>query len=72
MTVMDRVEDFLIQNKPYGFCDDCLADNLRLTPRQHANHKSLELARTRKLEYARSVGECHACKSVKKKVVRAI
>jgi hypothetical protein len=44
MTVLEQVSDFLKRQSPKAFCDDCIASRLKLTVRQHANHKTRELA----------------------------
>jgi len=43
MTVVDQVRDFITRNAPQAVCDDCIADRLHLSVRQHANHKTREL-----------------------------
>ena len=44
MTVLDDVEKLIKGFSPKCICDDCIAQKLDLTVRQHANHKSRELA----------------------------
>jgi hypothetical protein len=44
MTVLDDVKDFIAKSKPKAICDDCVASRLQLSVRQHANHKTRELA----------------------------
>ena len=68
MTVLERVQDFLTRLAPQAACDDCIARELKLTPRQHANHKTRELVKTR--PFVRAVGECAICKNTNKKVIR--
>jgi hypothetical protein len=34
MTVPERVVAFLAKNRPAAFCDDCIAEQLKLTKRQ--------------------------------------
>ncbi len=46
MTVLDQVRAFIVGRKPEATCDDCIASRLQLTVRQHANHKTRELAKT--------------------------
>jgi hypothetical protein len=48
---------------PHAICDDCIADKLGLSVRQHANHKTRELAQSR--NYHRDKDLCHACKMAK-------
>jgi hypothetical protein len=59
MTVRDDVADLVRQMAPHSICDDCIADKLRLSVRQHANHKSRELARSR--EFHREKDLCGSC-----------
>jgi hypothetical protein len=40
MTVLERVEDFITRLAPKPVCDDCIADSLKITPRQHANARA--------------------------------
>jgi hypothetical protein len=51
-------------------CDDCLADGVGITPRQHANHKTRELGKLH--GFRREVAECTLCKRSDKKVIRAV
>ncbi|SDY36220.1 hypothetical protein [Citreimonas salinaria] len=44
MTVLEDVSDLLKQLSPQAMCDDCIAERLNLSLRQHANHKTRELA----------------------------
>ena len=69
MTVLDRVREFIAALAPEAACDDCIAARVGITPRQHANHKTRELAKTRAFE--RRDGVCSFCKSTKK-VIRHI
>jgi hypothetical protein len=68
MTVLDQVRDFIIRHAPKGVCDDCIADGLKLSVRQHANHKTRELENLN--DFDRRVGECAVCKRTDKKVIR--
>lgn len=63
MTVQDDVADLVRRLAPHGICDDCIADKLSLSVRQHANHKTRELAQTR--AFHREKDLCHVCKNVK-------
>lgn len=67
MTVLDRVRDFIIRRSPDFICDDCIADRVGISPRQHANHKTRELAKT--VGFDRREGRCGLCGS-DKKVIR--
>ena len=44
MTILDDVERLVSRLSPEPVCDDCIAERLGLTVRQHANHKTRELA----------------------------
>lgn len=68
MTVLDRVREFIVRLAPGAACDDCIADRLSITPRQHANHKTRELAKGG--GFSRGAGECAICKRADKKVIR--
>lgn len=69
MTVLDDVRRLLLSRRPDAICDDCIADRLRLTPRQHANHKTRELAA--KGGFDRRIDRCSLC-GKDKTVIRAI
>ena len=43
-TALDQVRSLIERLTPDAICDDYVADRLKLTFRQHANHKSQELA----------------------------
>jgi hypothetical protein len=40
MTVLDDVSDLIVRRRGDAICDDCIADKLNLTVRQHANRKT--------------------------------
>jgi hypothetical protein len=44
MTVLDQVRAFVTRLSPEAVCDDCITEKLDLSVRQHANHKTRELA----------------------------
>lgn len=44
MTVLTDVAQLVERLAPAPVCDDCVAERLCLTVRQHANHKTHELA----------------------------
>ena len=67
VTVLDDVRDFIIRQSPHAICDDCIASNLGLSVRQHANHKTLDLARLRGFDRRKDV--CSICRA-EKKVIR--
>ncbi len=43
MSVLNDVRALVIRLSPEPVCDDCIAERLGLTVRQHANHKTREL-----------------------------
>ncbi len=59
MTVLDDVRGFVARLAPDAVCDDCISDRLGLSVRQHANHKTRELAGTDSFE--RRKGRCSLC-----------
>lgn len=63
-TVAGRVAALIERLSPEAVCDDCITDRLALTVRQHANHKTRELAGTRGFE--RQHGPCSLCGATKK------
>ena len=63
MTILDDVRAFVSRLSPDAVCDDCIADRLDLSVRQHANHKTRELAGTGSFE--RRKGSCSLCGSDK-------
>jgi hypothetical protein len=46
MAVRDEVRGLIERLSPDAICDDCIGERLRLSVRQHANHKTRELAGT--------------------------
>jgi hypothetical protein len=59
MTVLDAVRALIVRLSPQAICDDCIADRLELSIRQHANHKTRELAGTEGFE--RRKDRCSLC-----------
>ena len=59
MTVLDDVRALISRLSPQAVCDDCIADRLHLSVRQHANHKTRELAGTGGFE--RRKAPCSLC-----------
>lgn len=59
MTVRDRVITLIAGRAPDPLCDDCIAEILNLTVRQHANHKTRELAR--EPDFDRRTDVCSLC-----------
>ncbi|MGE0666775.1 MAG: hypothetical protein AB7O49_09490 [Sphingomonadales bacterium] len=64
MTVLDQVKAFIESKSPAAVCDDCIADKLGLSVRQHANHKTRELAKS--FGFSRRIDVCSSCGSTKK------
>ena len=63
MTVLDDVRRFITRLTPDAVCDDCIADRLSLSVRQHANHKTRELAGSGGFE--RQKAPCSLCGGTK-------
>ena len=40
MTVLDNVRDLIVRRNGEPICDDCIAEKMKITPRQHANRKT--------------------------------
>ena len=56
MTVLDEVRAFIIRLAPEGACDDCIAERLNLSIRQHATHQTRELAGSEGFERRKARG----------------
>ncbi|GBE43309.1 hypothetical protein BMS3Bbin10_01385 [bacterium BMS3Bbin10] len=69
MTVLEQVRDLIVRQSPAPLCDDCIADKLQLSIRQHANHKTRELAITSGFDRRKDV--CSVCGSTKKVIRHA-
>ena len=63
MTVLDDVRRLIERLSPEPVCDDCIAERLGLSIRQHANPKTRELAGTDGFE--RSKDACALCGATK-------
>ena len=63
MTILDDVRALIQRLSPQPICDDCIAERLGHSVRQHANHKSRELAGTDGFE--RRKGVCSLCDNEK-------
>lgn len=63
MTVLDQVRAFVTRLSPDAVCDDCIAERLQLSVRQHANHKTRELAGTAGFERRKDM--CSLCEAEK-------
>lgn len=64
MTVKEQVSDLIKSKSPGPMCDDCIADALKLSVRQHANRKTIELGKA--FGFKRNLGTCSICKNTKK------
>ena len=64
MTVLEHVRRFVERLSPHPVCDDCIAERLALSVRQHANHKTRELAGEQGFE--RVLAPCVLCGAAKK------
>ncbi|RIJ23467.1 hypothetical protein D1224_04165 [Henriciella barbarensis] len=64
MTVLEQVAGRIRTIKPNPICDDCLAAEIQLSVRQHANHKTRELAENP--GFRREQSHCSRCGSLKK------
>jgi hypothetical protein len=69
MTVLDAVRAFVARLSPDAVCDDCISERLELSVRQHANHKTRELAGADGFE--RRKGSCSLCGAEKLVIRRA-
>lgn len=63
MTVLEDVRALIARLSPSPICDDCVAEKLGLSIRQHANHKTRELAGSDGFERRRDV--CSICAAEK-------
>jgi len=68
MTVLDQVRAFIMRLSPEPVCDDCITERLALSVRQHANHKTRELAGQDGFE--RRIDACSLCGATKKVIRR--
>jgi hypothetical protein len=59
MTVIDDVRALIDRLSPEPICDDCIADRLKLSVRQHASHKTRELAGSNGFERRKDI--CSMC-----------
>ena len=67
MTVLNQVRALVSRLSPEGICDDCITERLDLSMRQHANHKTRELAGANGFE--RRGDACSIC-GIEKLVIR--
>jgi len=63
MAVLDEVKALIERLSPRAVCDDCIAERLNLSVRQHANHKTRELSGSAGFE--RRKAECSLCGATK-------
>ncbi len=63
MTVLEEVQALILRLSPQPVCDDCIAETLKLSVRQHANHKTRELAGSGGFERRKDI--CSLCGSEK-------
>lgn len=68
MTVLESVRKLIVRIAPDAMCDDCIAIALKISPRQHANHKTRELASVP--GFVRAKGVCLGCEKDGKLVMR--
>lgn len=68
MTVLDQVRGLIERLSPEAICDDCITERLGLSVRQHANHKTRELAGSNGFE--RGLEPCAICGATKKVIRR--
>ena len=65
MPVIDEVRALITRLSPAPICDDCVAERLGLSIRQHANHKTRELAGSNGFERRKDICSlCHGEKLV--------
>lgn len=63
-TVYEQVKALIERLTPDPICDDCISEKLGLSVRQHANHKTRELAGVQGFE--RMLAPCALCGATKK------
>ena len=68
VTVLDQVRALIERLAPEPICDDCVAEKLDLSVRQHANHKTRELAGSHGFKRAKQ--ECSICGATKLVICR--
>lgn len=67
-TVLDQVRALIERLLPEAICDNCITERLGLSVRQHANHKTRELAGSNGFE--RQLEPCAICGTTKKVIRR--
>lgn len=63
MTILNDVERLVRRLAPEAVCDDCITERLALSVRQHANHKTREIAGSN--GFVRSKDACSLCGATK-------
>ena len=63
-SVLEQVKALIERLAPSPICDDCITERLGLSVRQHANHKTRELAGEQGFE--RVLAPCTICGTAKK------
>jgi len=62
-TILDKVRALIGRLSPASICDDCITDKLELSVRQHAHHKTRELAGEH--DFERHIAPCAICGETK-------
>ena len=60
MTVMHKIEAWLVGQPGRRYCDDCISKLLSVKPRQQVQQKTSRLAEKRELD--RRISHCSQCK----------
>jgi hypothetical protein len=69
MTIPESVNNFITKHRPDEFCDDCIAEQLRLSRRQQAHRVTSALATTDCFRREKDI--CSLCGSEKMVISRA-
>ena len=69
MTIAHRIDNFLTQQAPAAFCDNCLAEKLSLSRRQEVHRATSPLGMTP--SFRRAVGVCSVCGETRKVINHA-
>lgn len=69
MTVLNDVQKLITRRNSKPICDDCITKSLGLSVRQHANHKTRELAELPGFDRRKDV--CSVCGEAKLVIRRA-
>ncbi len=68
MSIPERVNTFLIAQRPSRFCDDCIAESLEFIRGNDVNHATNALGTTD--SFRRALGVCSICGKEKKVIQR--